>query len=70
MLFKCCTAEHIDGDTKISVKSRCFEKPIVFNISSDIDPEELIKELVMRMTKPKEAVAPVAEASTPTETPL
>jgi hypothetical protein len=58
-LFKCCSAEHIDGDTKITVKSRCFEKPIVFNISSDLDPEELIKDLVMKM-KPREPVV-VAE---------
>lgn len=47
--FKCCSAEHVDGDTRITVKSKCFDRPITFNISHDIDPEELIKELVMKM---------------------
>ena len=66
-LFKCCTAEHNEGNTKITVKSRCFDRPIIFNVTNDIDPEQLINDIVRRMTKPKEAVAPVAEASTPTE---
>lgn len=48
-LFKCCTAEHNNGDTRITVKSRCFDRPIIFNVSNDIDPEELIKDLVSRM---------------------
>jgi hypothetical protein len=66
-LFKCCTAEHNEGSTKITVKSRCFDRPIIFNVTNDIDPEQLINDIVRRMTKPKEAVAPVDEASTPTE---
>jgi hypothetical protein len=66
MLFKCCTAEHNEGSTKIIVKSRCFEKPIVFNITNDINPEELIKDIVMRMTKatdPPVSPEPVNQAS-------
>jgi hypothetical protein len=48
-LFKCCTAEHNEGNTKITVKSRCFDRPIIFNVTNDIDPEEFIKDLVKRM---------------------
>lgn len=57
--LKCCSVEGNDGDTKITIKSRCFEKPIVFNVSADIDPEDLIRDIVMRM-KPREQVV-VAE---------
>lgn len=57
--LKCCSVEGNDGDTKITIKSKCFEKAIVFNVSADIDPEDLIRDLVMRM-KPREPVV-VAE---------
>lgn len=48
--MKCCSVEGNNGDTKITIKSRCFEKPIVFNVSADIDPEDLIRDFELAVT--------------------
>lgn len=57
-LFACCKAEHVNGNTQITVRSSCCNKPIVLNLSYEHDPEEVIKELV-KMMVPK---APVVTA--------
>lgn len=57
-LFQCCKAEHVDGTTQITVKSSCCNKPVIFNITYDHEPENIMKDIVKIIT-PK---APVVTA--------
>lgn len=57
-LFQCCKAEHVDGNTQITVRSSCCDKPVVFNVTYDHEPQDIMRDIVKLIT-PK---APVVQA--------
>ncbi len=52
-LFKCCRVDHTEGVTSIKIKSSCFDKPIIINIGSDVNTNELIVDFINKLSKPK-----------------
>ena len=53
-IFSCCRLEHNQGETSIKVKSSCFDRPVVINIGSNIDANELIIDFIKKLSaKPK-----------------
>lgn len=57
-LFACCKLSHVEGETQITVRSSCCNKPVVFNITYDHEPDDIMKDIVKLIT-PK---APVVVA--------
>lgn len=58
-LFACCRLSHVEGETQITVRSSCCNnKPLIFNIKYDHEPEDILKDIVGLIT-PK---APVVVA--------
>jgi hypothetical protein len=50
-LFSCCKLHHNEGQTSLKIRSSCFDKPIVINIGSNIDANELIAEFIGKLSK-------------------
>lgn len=57
-LFQCCKLSHVEGETQITVRSSCCNKPVIFNITYDHEPEDIMRDIVELIT-PK---APVIQA--------
>lgn len=46
-LFTCMSCNKKgEGETSFTIRSRCFEKPITFNLSNDDDKFQMIHELI------------------------
>jgi hypothetical protein len=67
-IFSCCKLDHNEGQTSLKIRSSCFDKPIVINIGSNIDANELIIDFIKKLSaKPK--TEPQTEELTPELTP-
>lgn len=56
-LFSCCKLSHNDGKTSIRIKSSCFDKPIIINISGSVDEHEVVE--IIKCIKNKEKISDV-----------
>lgn len=52
-LFKCCTVEGDSNITSIKIKSSCFEKPLLLNLSSDDEDYNMIKDMLIKILEIK-----------------
>jgi hypothetical protein len=50
-IFSCCKLHHNEGQTSLKIRSSCFDKPIVINIGSNIDANDLIAEFIGKLSK-------------------
>lgn len=54
-LLKCINCSHNDGNTQIRIKSSCFDKPLIINISSEDESYQALEQMIsVLMTKKKE----------------
>lgn len=53
-LFKCCTVEGDSNNTSIKIKSSCFEKPLVLNLSSEDEDYNIIKDMLLKILEIKD----------------
>lgn len=53
-LFKCISCHKNQGATQIKIKSGCFDKPIIINISSEDNELQIIQELLNNLSNLKE----------------
>lgn len=53
-LFKCISCNKTQGGTQIKIKSSCFDKPIIINISSEDNQLQIIQELLNNLSNLKE----------------
>lgn len=49
--LKCLTCSHNNGDTEITIRSKCFEKPVIIRIDTENDEKiaemhNILKQLI------------------------
>ena len=54
-LFKCINCSQNDGNTQIKIKSSCFDKPLIINISSEDESYQALEQMVQVLMAKKKA---------------
>ena len=69
-IFSCCKLHHNEGQTSLKIRSSCFDKPIVINIGSNIDANDLIADFVNKFSKKSKSEPPTEELNSDLPTSL